>query len=95
MRGERVPFMMINRQLTTHLHIDTHLANEQNTIESVIFKILHEKLVFLKQFVNEWFKVRSHHLYKKQLMTRHCSQKFDFTITAEILALLLAYFHCQ
>ena len=95
MRGKRVPFIMISRHFTTNLYIDTHLANEQNTIESVIFKILHEKLVFLKQFVNEWFKVGSHHLYNKQLKTRHCSQKFDFTITAEILALLLAYFHCQ
>ena len=57
---------MIKRQFLTNLDIDTHLTDEQNTIESVVFKILPKKLVFFKQFVNEWFKVGSHHLLNKQ-----------------------------
>ena len=86
MRVERVLFIMIKGQFLTNLDIDAHLTNEQNTIKSVIFKILPEKLVFFKQFVNQWFKVGSHHLLNKQLRTRYCSQKIDFTISAEILA---------
>ena len=82
---ERVLFILIKRQFLTNLDIDTHLTNEQNTTKSVIFKILPEKFVFFKQFVNEWFKVGSHHLLNKQLTTRYCSQKIDFTISAEIL----------
>lgn len=45
-------FIMIHGQLITYLDIDTHFANEQNTIQPGIFKILHEKIVFLKKFVN-------------------------------------------
>ena len=76
---ERVLFLIIKRQFLTNLDIDTHLTNEQNTTESVIFKILPKKLVFFKQFVNEWFKIGSHHLLNKHLRMRYRSLKIDFT----------------
>ena len=59
-----LPFELF-KHCVTNLNIDAHFANEQNTIESVFFKILSEQLVFLKKLIYKWFKVGSRYLLKK------------------------------